>query len=73
MSNVLVINHLYDLPKILKGIRVSKGITQKELASLAHVGENTVYLTETGKTNPSVEVLTSIVRALGYTEIIIKL
>lgn len=69
----LVIDHTYNLPEVLKGERLSKALTQKELAKLAHVGENTVALTEKGKTNPSVEVLTSIVRALGYDEITLKL
>lgn len=69
----LVVDHLYALPEVLKSERLSQNLTQKELAKLAHVGENTVALTEKGKTNPSVEVLTSIVRALGYDEITIKL
>ena len=69
----LVIDNLYILPDVLKKERLAKNITQKELAKLAHVGENTVALTENGRTNPSVEVLTSIVQALGYDEITIKL
>lgn len=69
----LVVDHTYNLPEILKAERLSRSLTQKELAKLAHVGENTVALTEKGRTNPSVEVLTSIVRALGYDEIVIKL
>lgn len=69
----LVIDNLYTLPDVLKKERLAKKITQKELAKLAHVGENTVALTENGRTNPSVEVLTSIVQALGYDEITIKL
>lgn len=69
----LEVNHLYNLSEVLKRERLSRKLSQKELAKLAHVGENTVALTENGKTNPSVEVLTSIVRALGYDEIIIKL
>lgn len=69
----LVVDHLYALPEVLKSERLSQNLTQKELAKLAHVGENTIALTEKGKTNPSVEVLTSIVRALGYDEITIKL
>lgn len=69
----LVIDHTYNLPEVLKSERLSQNLTQKELAKLAHVGENTVALTEKGKTNPSVEVLTSIVRALGYDEITLKL
>lgn len=69
----LIINRTYNLPEILKAERLAKNLTQKELAKLAHVGENTVALTEKGRTNPSVEVLTSIVRALGYDEITIKL
>ena len=69
----LVVDHLYVLPEVLKSERLSQNLTQKELAKLAHVGENTIALTEKGKTNPSVEVLTSIVRALGYDEITIKL
>lgn len=69
----LVIDHLYALPEVLKSERLSQNLTQNELAKLAHVGENTIALTEKGRTNPSVEVLTSIVRALGYDEITIKL
>ena len=69
----LIINHIYNLPETLKAARLANKLTQKELAQLAHVGENTVALTEKGRTNPSVEVLTSIVQALGYDEIIIKL
>lgn len=69
----LIIDHTYNLPEVLKAGRLAKNLTQKELAKLAHVGENTVALTEKGRTNPSVEVLTSIVRALGYDEITIKL
>ncbi len=69
----LIVDHLYTLPEVLKSVRLSRNLTQKELAKLAHVGENTIALTEKGKTNPSVEVLTSIVRALGYDEITIKL
>lgn len=70
---IFEVEHLYDLPNRLRAERKRQKKTQKELAKLAHIGENTVALTERGQTNPSIEMLASIVRALGYDTIQIKI
>lgn len=70
---VFEVPHLYDLPTLLREERKRQKKTQKQLAKAAHIGENTVALTERGQTNPSIEMLASIVRALGYDTIQIKI
>lgn len=70
---IFEVEHLYDLPNRLRAERKSQKKTQKQLAKEAHIGENTVELTERGETNPSIEMLASIVRALGYDTIQIKI
>lgn len=70
---IFEVPHLYDLPMMLKKERKRQRLTQKQLAKIAHISENTVALTEKGFTKPSVEVLASIVGALGYDTIQIKI
>lgn len=69
----LVVSQLYELPDVLKRERTAQKMTQKELADIAHIGINTVALTEQGKTVPSIVMLSNIVKALGYDEIVIKI
>ena len=70
---IFEVEHLYDLPEMLRAERKKQKKTQKQLAREAHISENTVALTEHGQTNPSIEMLASIVRALGYDTIQIKI
>lgn len=54
-----------SIGKLIKDRRKELGITQPHLAELAQVSTNTLYMLETGKANPSLEVLNKIVEVLG--------
>jgi len=50
--------------KQIKTVRLSKGMSQADLAEAANVGRGTIINIETGKTIPQGEVLVRIMRAL---------
>lgn len=50
--------------KQIKAVRLSKGMSQADLAEAANVGRGTIINIETGKTIPQGEVLVRIMRAL---------
>lgn len=68
----LVIEDINKLPEILRAERNRKAKTQDEIANAAYISRNMIGLAETGKTTPSIAVLSHWARALGYDEIIIK-
>jgi len=51
--------------KQIKDRRNTLGITQPDLAEMAGISTNTLYKIETGKANPTLEVLNSIAEILG--------
>lgn len=53
------------LGNIIKERRKTLSITQRELASLAGVGINTLTKIERGEANPSLKVLINILNTLG--------
>jgi len=53
------------LGETIKQRRKELGITQPDLAELAKVGLNTLYLIEKGKVNPSLAVINKLVEVLG--------
>ncbi|APT75266.1 XRE family transcriptional regulator [Marinitoga sp. 1137] len=53
--------------KKLKIYRLKKGLTQKELAKLLNVQQNTVAMWETGKSKPPIDKALKIARILGTT------
>ena len=54
-----------DIGKRIKKIRSDKGLTQKQLAKIAGVGEMTISQYERGVRQPKVEQLQRIVNVLG--------
>jgi len=56
---------LVDIGKRIKKIRSDKGLTQKQLAKIAGIGEMTISQYERGIRQPKVEQLQRIVNALG--------
>lgn len=55
-----------DIAATLKKTRVSKGLTQSQLAAQAHVALATIQNLEAGKANPSISTLEAIVQILGF-------
>lgn len=54
-----------ELGNTIRGRRKTLGITQKHLAELAEVNTNTIIRIESGKINPTIEVVNSIAEVLG--------
>ncbi|WP_047758090.1 helix-turn-helix transcriptional regulator [Geobacillus sp. ZGt-1] len=52
--------------KWLKNMRLSKKMTQKELAELAGISRSTYAMIENGQRNPSVEVAKRIANVLSF-------
>lgn len=50
---------------IIKNRRKELGITQPDLAELANVSVNTLYMLEKGKGNPSLDVINKLAKVLG--------
>lgn len=50
----------------LKNIRLTKNLTQKELAELSKIKRTTITEIENGKANPSVETAKAIASVLGF-------
>lgn len=55
----------YDLVISLKKIRIQKGLTQAKLALKARLPRTTIAKIESGKYNPTLQTLTSIVSAMS--------
>src|SRR5262249_8486806 len=51
----------------LREIRESRGLTQRQLAEICHIGINQLHRYENGKTEPSATTLALIARALNVT------
>lgn len=49
----------------LRNIRKAIGLTQKQVAALAHTSEAEISLVESGKRNPSLRILKQLATALG--------
>lgn len=60
-----------DLNTQFRMIRHSKHLTQKQLAALSGVHQNTILNFETSQRSPSVETLSYLLDAMGY-ELIIR-
>lgn len=56
---------VYELGNTLKARRKTLGITQAHLAELAEVNTNTIIRIETGKINPTIQVVDRIADVLG--------
>ncbi len=54
-----------ELGEAIKLRRKELGVTQPDLAELAKVGLNTLYMLEKGKGNPSLEVINKLTEVLG--------
>lgn len=57
------------MEKIGKGIaerRKKQGLSQQDLAEMSGVSPRTINAVELGKANPSINVLTKIVKPLGF-------
>ena len=70
----LIINHWCKIGEQLQEIRESQKISRPQLVIRSHykLGNNTIYLTESGQTTPTLETLRIWAGALGYDEIVIK-
>ena len=70
----LIINHWCKIGEQLQEIRESQKISRPQSVIRSHykLGNNTIYLTESGQTTPTLETLRIWARALGYDEIVIK-
>ena len=60
-----------DIGNIIKELRNTLSITQRQLAELAEVAVNTLTKIERGEANPSVKVLNLILDTLGL-EIVVR-
>lgn len=58
---------LEELGERLKGLRETKGLTQKEAAKRAGIGRDTLYRTEHGQ-NPTLQTVIRLLRAYGRLE-----
>jgi len=54
-----------DIAVALMELREREGLTQKQLAELAHKPQSTIARIENGTLNPSVKVLSDIARSVG--------
>jgi DNA-binding XRE family transcriptional regulator len=54
-----------DIAVALMGLRESEGLTQKQLAELAHKPQSTIARIENGTLNPSYKVLRDIAHGVG--------
>ena len=54
-----------NLSDKIKTIRISKGMTQKQLADILNVSQNAIYNWENGKREIKIETLQKIADALG--------
>lgn len=68
----LIINNVDEIGPQLRGIREEKHISRQQIAAKAGISKNTVFLTENGRGTPGIFILSCWVRALGYSELVIK-
>jgi len=54
-----------DIAVALMELREREGLTQKQLAELAHKPQSTIARIENGTLNPSIKVLSDIARSVG--------
>jgi y4mF family transcriptional regulator len=55
-----------EIGTLVKQVRVSRGLTQQQLAQLADVGLNFVYQLEKNKATVQLDKTAQVLRALGY-------
>ncbi|KAB3529506.1 helix-turn-helix transcriptional regulator [Alkaliphilus pronyensis] len=56
---------LYDIKKEIIQLRISQGLSQKELAEIVGTQQSAISRLESGEYNPSIEFLSKIAHALG--------
>lgn len=56
---------LYDIKKEIIQLRISQGLSQKELAEIVGTQQSAISRLESGEYNPSIEFLSRIAHALG--------
>lgn len=59
--------HILDLRKTIKERRKVLGINQKQLSELTEIGLRTIKGLEAGKTNPTLNTISTILDVLGLT------
>lgn len=57
--------HLHELISTIKARRKTLGINQEELSDLTDIGLRTIKGLESGKTNPTLKTITTILNTLG--------
>lgn len=57
--------HLHELTSTIKARRKTLGINQEELSDLTDIGLRTIKGLESGKTNPTLKTITTILNTLG--------
>lgn len=67
MTNVELDQAVMRVANLLKRVRLSKGMTQDEMAERVGVSRKTLLRYETGQTTPTLETLLKIAAAAGYT------
>ena len=58
-------NEAEKLGKNLKRIRIAKGISQGKIARILKVGRSFITNIENGKTNPTLDTISKIAKAIG--------
>ncbi len=56
---------LYDIKKEIIQLRISQGLSQKELAEIVGTKQSAISRLESGEYNPSIEFLSKVAHALG--------
>ncbi|KAB3529485.1 helix-turn-helix transcriptional regulator [Alkaliphilus serpentinus] len=56
---------LFDIKKEIIQLRISQGLSQKELAEIVGTQQSAISRLESGQYNPSIEFLSKIAHALG--------
>lgn len=56
---------MYEITREIIKLRISKGLTQKDLANLIGTKQSAISRLENGSSNPSIEFLAKIAHALG--------
>lgn len=68
----LIINDLDDIGKILKKVRLEKGISIAELSAVSGIGQRAIYHIECGRSMPHLTTLEALITILGYDSITIE-
>lgn len=57
--------HISELSQVIKERRKTLGINQRQISELTEIGLRTIKGIESGKTNPTLNTLTTILNVLG--------